>query len=76
MWVLRVKTFSGCREELAVGWVSLELKVRILYCRKDTNCQDQEGAVLPLKKCKSLIQGLILSLRVRSEASRRLREKG
>lgn len=54
----------------------MELKVRIPYCRKDTNCQDQEGAVLPLKKCKSLIQDLILSLRVRSEASRRLREKG
>lgn len=36
MWVLRVKTFSGCREELAGGWVSLELKVKIPYCRKDT----------------------------------------
>lgn len=36
MWVLRAKTFSGCREELVGGWVSLELKVRIPYCRKDT----------------------------------------
>lgn len=52
---LRVKSFSECREELAGGWVSLKLKVRSPYCRKDTNCQDQEGAVLFLKKRKSVV---------------------